>query len=99
VKLVLERLGSAAGVLLSLHLALPTRPVWADDVDADGRSVLLVGAHQLGHDDTAQSVVAAVLEALGEGTVPEGVHAIAYAPKASAAFAEIVSGWARHERG
>jgi hypothetical protein len=46
-RIVLKRLGASSAALLSLHLALPTLPWWVDGVDADGRAVLLVGAHAL----------------------------------------------------
>ncbi len=93
-RLLLERLGSGATVLLSVHVALPSVPAWCDGVDADGRAVLLVGRHQLGPSEEAQAAVTAVLAALSGGHVPEGVHAVAYAPKASAFIAEIVAGQA-----
>ena len=46
-RLVLERLGSGTTAMVSLHLALPTVPAWADGADADGHAVLLIGAHEL----------------------------------------------------
>jgi hypothetical protein len=90
-RVILERLGSGATVLLSIHLALPDVPAWADGRDANGNAVVLVGRQQLGADESAPAAVAAVLEALAAGEVPEGVHALAYAPKASEAIAEIVA--------
>jgi hypothetical protein len=89
---VLERLGSGATVLLSVHLALPAVPAWCDGPDADGRAVVLIGRHQLGDGDEARAAEAPVLEALAEGVVPDGVHAVGYAPKASAFIAEVVAG-------
>src|SRR5437667_5443114 len=68
------------------------RPAWGDGVDAAGRTVLLVGRHALGATEAAEAAVRAVLEALGAGDVPDGVHAVAYAPHASAAVAEVVAG-------
>jgi hypothetical protein len=79
-------------VLLSLHLELPAVPDWADGRDAEGRAVVLVGAHALRALPEGAAAVAAVLDALGAGEVPAGVHAVAYAPKASAAFATITAG-------
>jgi hypothetical protein len=91
-RLVLERLGSGSTVLLSVHLAVPSAPSWCDGRDAAGRAVLLVGRAQLGPSEEAQAAVTAVLAALSSGHVPEGVHAVAYAPKASRFIAEIVAG-------
>jgi hypothetical protein len=93
-RLLLERLGSGATVLLSVHLDLPTMPAWCDGRDAQGRSVLLVGRHQLGQSAEAQAAVTAVLQAVGQGHVPDGVHVVTYAPKASAFIAEVVTGQA-----
>jgi hypothetical protein len=93
-KILLERLASGAVALFSLHLALPTVPAWADGQDAAGRAVLLVGAHTLRALPDGEAAVAAVLASLAEGYVPDGVHAVAYAPKASEAWAEIVMGQA-----
>jgi hypothetical protein len=90
---LLERLAAGATVLLVLLLdLLGVLPAWADGQDAEGRAVLLVGRHQLGTSDEATRGVARVLAMLRAGTAPDGVHAIAYAPKASSAFAEIVAG-------
>ncbi len=89
-RLLLERLGSGATVLLSVHLALPSVPSWCDGVDAEGRAVFLVGRHQLGASDEAQAAVTAVLTALSRGHVPEGVQAVAYAPMASEAYAAVM---------
>jgi len=91
-KLLLDRLGAGATVLLSLHLRLLEVPAWCDGADAEGRAVLLVGKHQLGESDEAQGAVGAVLDAFRQGHVPEGVVSIAFGPMASAAFAEIVAG-------
>lgn len=73
-------------------LALPDRPPWADGVDQTGRTVVLVGRHQLGDSAAALEAVATVLRALAAGQVPEGVLAIGYAPAASRAIAEIAYG-------
>jgi hypothetical protein len=91
-RFLLERLGRGSTVLLSLHLALPSLPPWADGVDADGQAVLLVGRHGLGAGVAADEALAMVLGVLQAGEVPDGVHAIAYAPRASAAIAEILGG-------
>jgi hypothetical protein len=91
-RLLLERLGSAEVVLVSLHLALPAMPAWADGVDREGRAVLLVGGATLRSLPEGESALGAVLEGLRDGELPVGVHGIAYAPQASAAMAEIVDG-------
>jgi hypothetical protein len=91
-KILLERLASGAVALLSLHLALPTVPAWADGQDAVGRAVVLVGAHALRALPDGEAAVAAVLGAVREGYVPDGVHAVDYRPKASGAWAAIVEG-------
>lgn len=93
--LLIKRLGAGGTVLLAVLLDLPTMPDWCDGVDAAGRSVLLVGRYNLGDSDAAHEVVLAVLDALTVGEVPEGVLAIAYAPKASAFIAEVVAGSSR----
>jgi hypothetical protein len=91
-RVILERLGSGATVLLSIHLALANVPAWVDGRDAHGNAVVLVGRHALGCGEAAEAAVAAVLETLAAGEVPAGVHALAYAPKASEAIAETVAG-------
>jgi hypothetical protein len=91
-RLLLERLGSGATVLLAILLDLEPRAGWADGVDGEGRSVYLVGRHQLGQGAEAREATAAVLAALQAGHVPEGVHAVAYAPRASRFIAEVVAG-------
>jgi hypothetical protein len=88
----MDRLGAGGTVLLAVLLDLPTRPAWCDGTDAVGRSVCLVGRHNLGNSDAAQEVLAAVLEALTTGELPDGVLAVAYAPAASAFIAEVVAG-------
>jgi hypothetical protein len=78
--------------LLAICLELPVVLAWCDGVDAEGRAVLLVGRHQLGVSDDARAVVAHTLAALKSGTVPAGVHRVAYAPKASTFIAEVAAG-------
>lgn len=89
-RLILERLGNGATVMLALlvdaDLAL------ADGPDAAGRSVVLVGRHLLGTGSDADAAAQAVLAALAEGEVPAGVHAVAFAPRASAGIALAVEG-------
>jgi hypothetical protein len=93
--LLIKRLGAGDTVLLAILLDLPTMPDWCDGVDADGRSVLLVGRHGLGFSEAAQNVIRAVLDALAAGELPAGIVAIAYAPRASAFIAEVVAGNSR----
>jgi hypothetical protein len=76
-------------------LDVPVKPDWCDGTDAAGRSVVLVGRHNLGDSDVAHEVIAAVLEALKAGELPDGVLAVAYAPKASEFIAEVVAGSSR----
>ena len=57
-------------VLLAVLLELPTPPTWGDGVDAQGRTVLLVGRRALGESETARGAVATVLDALAAATVP-----------------------------
>jgi hypothetical protein len=90
--MLLERFGHATTVLLSLHLDLPAVPAWADGQDGAGRALVLVGAHTLRQFPDGAEAVGEVLAALHDGAVPEGCHAVAYAPKASEAFATIVAG-------
>ncbi len=91
-RLLLDRLGSASTLLLAILLDLGTVPAWCDGADATGRAILLVGRHGLGDSAEATEAVRAVMESLQAGEVPEGVLAIAYAPRASALIAEVVAG-------
>jgi hypothetical protein len=93
--LLLKRLGAGGVVLLAILLELPIKPDWCDGTDATGRSIMLVGRHNLGTGDAAQAVITGVLETLASGELPEGVLAAAYAPKASAFIAEVVAGSSR----
>src|SRR5262245_33614658 len=91
-RLVLERLGSGTTAMVSLHLALPTVPAWADGADADGHAVLLIGAHELRKLPGGDDAVRVVLEAAADGHLPANVHAIGYQRAASEAIAAIVDG-------
>lgn len=91
-RIVLARLGASGTVLLVILLDLPAVPSFADGVDALGRVVVLIGRYLLGANAAAASAVSTVLESLRSGDVPDGVHVIAYAPRASAAIAEVVAG-------
>jgi hypothetical protein len=90
-KFLLDRLGTAGTVLLSVHLALPGIPAWCDGKDAGGRAVCLVGKHSLGDSPEAAEIIRTVLASLAAGNVPDGVLAVAYAPAASRLIAEIVA--------
>ena len=90
-RFLLERLSHNATALLSLHLELPAVPAWADGEGGDGRAVLLVGAHALRVLPSGDEAVGEVLASLRDGTVPDSVLAVAYAPKASEAFATLVA--------
>lgn len=89
---ILSRLSAGTTLFLSVHLALEAVPAWADGVDADGRTVVLVGRHALGQTDEAKRAVSAVLSFLRAGEVPDGVMAVGYAPEASTFIAEAVAG-------
>ncbi len=91
-RVLLDRLAGGRTALLAVLLELPAVPDWCDGADADGRAVSLVGRHGLGDSEAAAEVVRAVLASLAEGVVPEGVHALAYAPRASRLIAEVVAG-------
>src|SRR5262249_17230787 len=91
-RLVLERLGSAAIAMVSLHLSLSIVPAWADGADADGHAVLLVGAHELRKLPGGDDAVHVVLKAAADGHLPASVHAIGYQRAASEAIAAIVDG-------
>jgi len=93
--LLIKRLGAGNTVLLAILLDLPRMPDWCDGTDAGGRSVCVVGRHNLGTSEAPQEVIAAVLDAMKAGEPPDGVLAVAYAPKASGFIAEVVGGTAR----
>lgn len=93
--LLIKRLGAGNTVLLAILLDLPVKPSWSDGMDQTCRSVCLIGRHNLGTTDAAQEVIRAVLDALKAGELPDGVLAVAYAPKASDFIAEAVAGPSR----
>src|SRR6266478_4947398 len=83
--------GGATGIsLLAIILDLATRPSWCDGICKDGRSIFLVGKQQLGKSETVTKAVSIVLEQLANDKLPNGVHAISFAPKASEAIETIV---------
>src|SRR5262249_42952624 len=88
---VLKRLAGTNIGLLAILLSLKEQPAWCDGRDSEGRSVVLIGRHQLGNSEAAQSLIKTVLEMLSNGNVPTGVHVIAFAPKASEAIETVVS--------
>src|SRR5262245_15910093 len=67
-------------------------PSWCDGSDAQARSILLVGGHQVRQTQDGPEVLAEVLRCLAQGSVPDGVHVVTYAPAASTAIAEILGG-------
>lgn len=89
---VLSAIGDGTTALVSAHLALPSRPLWCDGLDAEGRPVLLIGAHALRALEGGGGAVSTVLAMLGDGAVPEGVHPAAMAPEMASASAEILAG-------
>jgi len=90
-KVLVERIGAMTGTLLcAIMLDLPYRLPGADGVDAEGRSVVLVGRSQLG--EGSDELCAFVLEQLAAGRCPAQVHPVCFAPKASAVIAAAVTG-------
>jgi len=65
--LLIKRLGAGNTVLLAILLDLPRMPDWCDGTDAGGRSVCVVGRHNLGTSEAPQEVIAAVLDAMKAG--------------------------------
>jgi hypothetical protein len=66
-------------------------PPWADGLDVLGRAVLLIGRHALEPIDAGREYIAEVLEALRDrDEIPQGVHAVSYAPCASRSIALIL---------
>src|SRR5262249_37870103 len=90
--LLLEHLTAGSTALLALLFDLRGLPIWCDGRDAQGRARLLVGGQQLRRTPHGADVIAEVLRCLAEGSVPDGVHVVTYAPAASAAIAEILGG-------
>jgi hypothetical protein len=92
-RVLLERFANSATVLLAVLLdsAVPH----ADGRDSNGRSVILVGRQNLGSSESAKRAIDSVLAALANGQLPERVHAVAYAPRASQAIATVASSEAR----
>ncbi len=95
-----ERSHSAGTILLAILLELSTVPTWAHGTDREGRAVVLVGKTRLeAREETGSEFVRVVLEAMQAGEVPNGVHVVTYAPKASEFIAAIVAGEAREVLG
>src|SRR5262249_2494470 len=99
-QLILERLGQASTLMLSVHLALLLNPVhgvtlpdpatWTDGQDAFGRRVLLVGAHRLRELPDGDEAIKAVLASMRQlGEIPPGVVAVHAQPYAAEALAVI----------
>ena len=85
-KILLERLGNAQTVLLPLFLAAPLAGA---DGQVGGQSVLLIGGHQFRQLPDGAQAVQAVLAALAEGYLPDGVaEPVAYRPRVSAGMVQ-----------
>lgn len=92
-KVLVERVGSMTGTLLcAILLDLPYKLPGCDGVDSEGRSIVLVGRHNLGQDGEADLLCDYVSEQLAAGGCPEQVHPVVFAPKASAVIAAAVEG-------
>lgn len=91
-RVLIDHISSAHTLLIAILLDLQGALARADGQDAEGRSLVLVGKHNLGGTEAAEEWVRVVLAALGAGEVPDGVVAIAYKPKASEAIVGAVSG-------
>lgn len=92
-KVLVERVGAMTGTLLcAVILDLPYRLGIADGLDAEGRSVVLVGKAQMGQSDATEELCSFVLEQLAQGRCPVQVHPVCFAPKASAVIAAAVEG-------
>jgi hypothetical protein len=89
---LIDRLGSASTLLLSIHLALPECPDWCDGVDVDEHAIVLVGAHALRSTAAGTEYVDEVLEALRTGALAPGVVAVKYGRQASELIAETIAG-------
>lgn len=95
-----ERSHSAGMILLAVLLELASVPEWADGTDREQRAIVLVGRRRLElREETGADFVRVVLEALQAGEVPNGVHVVSYAPKASTLIAAIVAGEAKEVLG
>jgi len=91
-RVALERLGTTATALVSIHLDLATVPAWADGEDASGRSVVLIGRHALATAPEGAATIQTVLAEIAEGRELARVHGLYYAPCASLGIAEIIAG-------
>lgn len=92
-KVLVERVGSMTGTLLcAILLELPYKLPGCDGVDSEGRSIVLVGRHNLGQDGEADLLCEYVIEQLAAGGCPEQVHPVVFAPKASEVIAAAVTG-------
>jgi hypothetical protein len=88
-----ERSHSAGTILLAILLELSVIPDWAHGTDQEGRAIVLVGRRRLEQrEETGAEFVQVVLEAMKAGEVPNGVHVVSYAPKASQFIATVVDG-------
>lgn len=88
---ILKAGGNSSVALLAILLDLPATPAWCDGVYVDGRSIFLVGRHLLGPSNQAKHAIKEVLDKLEKDEPINGVHAIAFARKASEAIETIVS--------
>ena len=93
---LLDHLAGTGIILMPILLDLPTRPLWVDGTDSEGRMVVLIGRHMLERTEAGKEWTAIILDGLEKGHIETGCHEVIYKPKASLAFAEIVAGDATH---
>ncbi len=95
-KYLVESIGQSTGTLLCAILLTLPEPLddadGVDGVDALGRSIILVGRHQLGYEPSALEAIQEILKLLAVGDYPDVVHPVVFAPRASAAIAAAVWG-------
>ncbi len=92
-KLLLNRIGANTGTLLCAIILTSEEPIdGADGLDALGRSIFLIGRHNLGSDAIAEQSVQEILNYFALGDYPDVVHPVVFAPKASHAIAAAING-------
>lgn len=92
-KLLLDKIGASTGTTLcAILLTVETPLPGADGVDSEGRSIVLIGRHQLGTGPVVDEALHQILTYLALGDCPDTVHPVVFAPKASLAIQAAVCG-------